>query len=221
METSIIILAAGLGKRMDSDLPKVLHEVAGAPMIMHLLRAVKPLEPKKIVTVTGHGAAEIENSISKIDPEICFTRQKVQKGTGHAVNCVKDDLKDFRGNTLIVYGDVPFITTETFEKILSIKNSNTDLVVLSFYSENPQSYGRLVVDKDELIGIIEAKDASKKELNITLCNSGVMCVDTELLFDLLSKINNKNANEEYYLTDIVGLARLQKYTVKHKYDKNK
>jgi bifunctional UDP-N-acetylglucosamine pyrophosphorylase/glucosamine-1-phosphate N-acetyltransferase len=215
METAIIILAAGLGKRMDSDLPKVLHEVAGAPMIMHLLRAVKTLEPRKIVTVTGHGAAEIEHRIAKFDPEIRFTRQKVQKGTGHAVNCAKDDLKGFKGNTLIVYGDVPFISTETFEKIIRKKNTNADLVVLSFYSENPANYGRLVVDNDDLVSIVEAKDASNEELNIRLCNSGVMCIDNGLLFDLLSELNNENANEEYYLTDIVGFARSQKCTVKY------
>ena len=214
METAIIILAAGLGKRMQSNIPKVLHEVAGAPMIVHLLRSLKALEPQKIVTITGHGFSEIEDKIGKLEPGICFKRQKVQKGTGHAVNCAKKELGSFKGKTLIVYGDVPFISKETFQKILSVKDKTADLVVLSFFSKKPANFGRLVVEEDELIRIVEAQDASDEELKISLCNSGVMCVDNDLLFDLLNKITNKNANEEYYLTDIVGLARLHNYNVK-------
>lgn len=214
MKTAIILLAAGMGKRMDSDLPKVLHEVAGAPIIMHVLRTIKNLLPQKVVIVTGHGATEVENKISQFEPEVTFATQKIQKGTGHAVSCAKSDLKDFKGNTLIVYGDVPFITSDTYAEILTMKEKNADMVVLSFNSENPNNYGRLIVDNGNLTRIVEAKDASIDELKIKLCNSGVICVDNELLFDLLNKITNKNANEEYYLTDIVELARSQNYSIK-------
>ena len=200
METAIIVLAAGMGKRMDSDLPKVLHEIAGAPLITHVLNTVKNLEPQKIVIVTGHGATEVENKVTQFDPEVTFAKQKIQKGTGHAVNCARSHLKDFKGSTLIVYGDVPFITADTYADILAMKEKNTDMVVLSFNSENPNNYGRLVVDNGELIRIIEAKDANIDELNIKLCNSGVICIDNDLLFDLLNKITNKNASEEYYLS---------------------
>lgn len=214
METAIIVLAAGMGKRMDSDLPKVLHEIAGAPLITHVLNTVKNLEPQKIVIVTGHGATEVENKVTQFEPDVTFVKQKIQKGTGHAVNCARSHLKDFKGSTLIVYGDVPFITADTYADILAMKEKNTDMVVLSFNSENPNNYGRLIVDNGELIRIIEAKDANIDELNIKLCNSGVICVDNDLLFDLLNKITNKNANEEYYLTDIVALAYAQNYSIK-------
>ena len=214
METAIIVLAAGMGKRMDSDLPKVLHEVAGAPIVMHVLRTIKNLLPQKVVIVTGHGATEVEDKVSQFEPEVTFAKQKIQKGTGHAVSCAKSDLKDFKGNTLIVYGDVPFITSDTYAEILTMKEKNTDMVVLSFNSEEPNNYGRLIVDNGNLTRIVEAKDASIDELKIKLCNSGVICVDNELLFDLLNKITNKNASEEYYLTDIVELACSQNYSIK-------
>ncbi len=109
METAIIVLAAGLGKRMESDIPKVLHEVAGAPMIMHLFRSLKTLEPRKIVTITGHGSSEIEGKIGKLEPEICFARQKVQKGTGHAGNCAKEEVGRFKGNFTAKLDKIPFI----------------------------------------------------------------------------------------------------------------
>ena len=214
MERAIVILAAGRGKRMNSGIPKVLHKIAGAPMIMHTLRTAKTLDPERVIVITGHGAERVEKEISEIEPEIGFVRQIEQKGTGHAVKCAEKILKDFTGNTLILYGDVPFISPETLQLLIEEKERGTDLVILGFKSKQPRSYGRLIIENDQLISIVEAKDATNEQLKITLCNSGVLYTENKILFQLLSSITNKNANEEYYLTDIVKAAKDQNLSVK-------
>ena len=214
MERAIVILAAGRGKRMNSEIPKVLHKIAGAPMIMHTIRTAKTLDPERVIVITGHGAERVEKEISEIEPEIGFVRQIEQKGTGHAVKCAEKILKDFTGNTLILYGDVPFISPETLQLLIEEKERGTDLVILGFKSKQPRSYGRLIIENDQLISIVEAKDATNEQLKITLCNSGVLYTENKILFQLLSSITNKNANEEYYLTDIVKAAKDQNLSVK-------
>jgi bifunctional UDP-N-acetylglucosamine pyrophosphorylase/glucosamine-1-phosphate N-acetyltransferase len=131
MESAIVILAAGRGERMNSETPKVMHKIAGAPMIMHTLRTAKSLDPDRIIVITGYGAERVEQEISELEPEIDFVRQIEQKGTGHAVKCAEKMLKNFTGNTLILYGDVPFISPDTLELLIEEKESGTDLVVLS------------------------------------------------------------------------------------------
>ncbi|MDA0362043.1 MAG: bifunctional UDP-N-acetylglucosamine diphosphorylase/glucosamine-1-phosphate N-acetyltransferase GlmU [Proteobacteria bacterium] len=214
MQTAVIILAAGLGKRMNSDIPKVLHKVAGAPLILHSIRAASALDPEKIIVVTGHDATIIEDEVSKTEPEVAFAHQKQQNGTGHAVTCASSLLKDFTGNTIILYGDVPFISPETLTKMVSERHNGVDIVVLGFQSKDPGKYGRLIFEEGDLKGIIEAKDATKSQLNINLCNSGVISADANQLFELLLEVTDDNASKEYYLTDIVGLARKKGLSIK-------
>lgn len=214
MEHAIIILAAGRGERMNSETPKVMHKIAGAPMIMHTLRTAKSLDPDRIIVITGYGAEQVEKEISELEPEIDFVRQIEQKGTGHAVKCAEKMLKNFTGNTLILYGDVPFISPDTLELLIEEKESGTDLVVLGFESKQPGNYGRLIIENDQLISIVEAKDATTEQLKITLCNSGVLYTENKILFQLLSNITNENANQEYYLTDIVETAKNQNLSIK-------
>ena len=214
MEHAIIILAAGRGERMNSETPKVMHKIAGAPMIMHTLRTAKSLDPDRIIVITGYGAEQVEKEISELEPEIDFVRQIEQKGTGHAVKCAEKMLKNFTGNTLILYGDVPFISPDTLELLIEEKESGTDLVVLGFESKQPGNYGRLIIENDQLISIVEAKDATTEQLKITLCNSGVLYTENKILFQLLSNITNENANQEYYLTDIVEAAKDQNLPIK-------
>jgi len=214
MEHAIIILAAGRGERMNSETPKVMHKIAGAPMIMHTLRTAKSLDPDRIIVITGYGAEQVEKEISELEPEIDFVRQIEQKGTGHAVKCAEKMLKKFTGNTLILYGDVPFISPDTLELLIEEKESGTDLVVLGFESKQPGNYGRLIIENDQLISIVEAKDATTEQLKITLCNSGVLYTENKILFQLLSNITNENANQEYYLTDIVETAKNQNLSIK-------
>jgi len=214
MEHAIIILAAGRGERMNSETPKVMHKIAGAPMIMHTLRTAKSLDPDRIIVITGYGAEQVEKEISELEPEIDFVRQIEQKGTGHAVKCAEKMLKNFTGNTLILYGDVPFISPDTLELLIEEKESGTDLVVLGFESKQPGNYGRLIIENDQLISIVEAKDATTEQLKITLRNSGVLYTENKILFQLLSNITNENANQEYYLTDIVETAKNQNLSIK-------
>ena len=214
MEHAIIILAAGRGERMNSETPKVMHKIAGAPMIVHTLRTAKSLDPDRIIVITGYGAEQVEKEISELEPEIDFVRQIEQKGTGHAVKCAEKMLKNFTGNTLILYGDVPFISPDTLELLIEEKESGTDLVVLGFESKQPGNYGRLIIENDQLISIVEAKDATTEQLKITLCNSGVLYTENKILFQLLSNITNENANQEYYLTDIVETAKNQNLSIK-------
>ena len=214
MERAIVILAAGRGERMNSETPKVMHKIAGAPMILHTLRTAKSLDPDRIIVITGYGAEQVEKEISELEPEIDFVRQIEQKGTGHAVKCAEKMLKNFTGNTLILYGDVPFISPDTLELLIEEKESGTDLVVLGFESKQPGNYGRLIIENDQLISIVEAKDATTEQLKITLCNSGVLYTENKILFQLLSNITNENANQEYYLTDIVEAAKDQNLSIK-------
>ena len=214
MQTAVIILAAGIGKRMNSDIPKVLHKVAGAPLILHSIRAGSALDPEKIIVVTGHDATIIENEVSKTEPQAAFAYQNQQNGTGHAVTCASKLLKDFTGNIIILYGDVPFISPETLAKMVSERQNGADIVVLGFQSENPGKYGRLIFEKGELTDIIEAKDATESQLNINLCNSGVISADANQLFELLLEVTDDNASKEYYLTDIVGLAHRKGLSIK-------
>ncbi|MFY0621254.1 MAG: bifunctional UDP-N-acetylglucosamine diphosphorylase/glucosamine-1-phosphate N-acetyltransferase GlmU [Pelagimonas sp.] len=206
MSIALIVLAAGKGTRMQSDLPKVLHKIAHAPMLWHALRAGQTLEPDHCVVVAGHEAALVEASAKDYDPEIQVVLQTEQLGTGHAVSQAKEALSGFEGNAIVLYGDTPFIRQETLEAMAAARETH-DVVVLGFEAADPGRYGRLVTDGDALQEIVEFKDATKAQRAITLCNSGVVAAKSEVLFDLLSAVSNDNAAGEYYLTDIVGIAR--------------
>ncbi|UWQ98385.1 bifunctional UDP-N-acetylglucosamine diphosphorylase/glucosamine-1-phosphate N-acetyltransferase GlmU [Rhodobacteraceae bacterium S2214] len=208
MSTALIILGAGMGTRMNSDLPKVLHKIAGAPMLVHAMKAGASLEPEKTVIVAGHGAEKVTAAAVAWDPDVATVLQTEQLGTAHAVAQAKDALDGFDGDALVLYGDTPFIQPETLESMAAARSSH-DVVVLGFEAADPGRYGRLVTNGDTLERIVEFKDATDEERAITLCNSGVIMAKSDVLFDLISKVGNDNASEEYYLTDIIGIARDQ------------
>ncbi|MFY0645679.1 bifunctional UDP-N-acetylglucosamine diphosphorylase/glucosamine-1-phosphate N-acetyltransferase GlmU [Sulfitobacter geojensis] len=206
MKTALIVLAAGKGTRMNSDLPKVLHPIAGEPMLVHALEAGTMLAPQRTVVVAGHGVEQVRTATLSHDATIKVVEQTEQLGTAHAVAQAREALAGFDGMALVLYGDTPFIRPQTLEDMQTALKQN-DVVVLGFEAADPARYGRLVMDGQQLDRIVEFKDASEDERTITLCNSGVVACNADLLFDLIDAVDNKNASEEYYLTDIVGLAR--------------
>lgn len=206
MPVSLIVLAAGMGTRMNSDLPKVLHKVAAAPLLHHALQAGASLAPEKIVVVVGHGAEEVARAARAHDEAVETVLQEPQLGTGHAVAQAAPLLADAAGDAIVLYGDTPFIRAETLQAILEARASHA-VVVLGFHAANPGRYGRLLTQGNDLLAIREFKDATDEERKITLCNSGVICANAKTLFALVAKVGNSNAGGEYYLTDIVELAR--------------
>ena len=206
MNIALIILAAGKGTRMESDLPKVLHKIAGAPMLAHVIKAGNSLEPEKVVVVAGHGAELVTKAAQDYDPEATIVLQEEQLGTGHAAMQAREALAGFEGDAIVMFGDTPFISQDTLERMAEARAKH-DVVVLGFNAADPAKYGRLVTEGDTLLRIVEFKDASDEERAITLCNSGVLCASAPMLFDLLDQVNNDNASGEYYLPDIVGIAR--------------
>ena len=212
MSFSLIILAAGKGTRMRSDIPKVLHFVAGAPLVVHAMEAARPLGPARNVVVAGHGADLVRSRVLDYDAAIQVVLQTEQLGTAHAVDMAREALADFDGDVVVLYGDTPFVSAATLERICAARTGGADVVVLGFEAAVPGKYGRLVTEGNELLRIVEAKDATPAELDITLCNSGVVCADRAVLFGLISQVGNENASGEYYLTDIVGLARAGELT---------
>ena len=205
MSTALIILAAGKGTRMESDLPKVLHKIGGAPLLHHAMLSASALEPDRTVIVTGHGAETVEAAAQAFDPDAIAVRQHEQLGTAHAVAQAREVLDGFRGDVIVLYGDTPFITTETLEQMIAARAAH-DVVVLGFEAADPGRYGRLIMDGSKLARIVEFKDATLEERAVTLCNSGVICANAGTLFELIEAVGNDNASGEYYLPDIVGIA---------------
>lgn len=206
MDIALVILAAGLGTRMNSDLPKVLHPIAGAPMLHHAMQAAQSVAPQRTVIVTGHGADAVEAAALAWDGSAVFARQEAQLGTGHAALQARNALSGFDGLVITLFGDTPFLRPETFEKIVECAQAN-DITILGFEAADPGRYGRLVMSDGQLDRIVEWKDATAAERAITLCNSGITACRADLFFDLLDQIEPKNAAGEYYITDIVELAR--------------
>ncbi|WP_147127702.1 bifunctional UDP-N-acetylglucosamine diphosphorylase/glucosamine-1-phosphate N-acetyltransferase GlmU [Shimia ponticola] len=205
-DIALIVLAAGKGSRMKSDLPKVLHQIAGAPLMVHALRSGAALEPARQILIAGHGADQVEAAAKDYDPELEIALQSEQKGTGHAVAQAREALAGFEGDVIVLYGDTPFIRPETLEAMVAARTKH-DVIVLGFEAADPGKYGRLITDGDALEKIVEWKDASAAERAVTLCNSGVMCASATLLFEMIDQLSDDNAAGEYYLTDVPGLAR--------------
>ena len=205
MGLSIVILAAGQGTRMNSDLPKVLHRVGGAPMLAHAMQAGAALEPDRMVVVAGVGFADVAKAAMAQDEQALVVEQAEQLGTGHAVAQAAPALAGIPGEVMVLYGDTPLIRPETLEALRSARGDHA-LVVLGFEAADPGRYGRMVTDGHHLRRIVEYKDATEAERALTLCNSGVICADAETLFRLVAKLTNANAQAEYYLTDVVELA---------------
>ena len=203
---SVVVLAAGQGSRMQSDLPKVLHRLAGVPLIAHALTAARGLDPEQVIVVAGHGAQAVEQAVGQLDPEARLVRQDRQLGTGHAVRQALPELEGFEGKVVVLYGDTPFIGQDT---LAALAGHPPDVVVLGFEAEDPGRYGRLVVGSTGLDRIVEYKDADDATRQIALCNSGVMALDAGLLRQLIVRLSDNNAAGEYYLTDLVALARAE------------
>lgn len=206
MKTALVILAAGKGTRMNSDLPKVLHPLAGAPLFVHAMQAGASLAPDHTVVVAGHGADMVRKAALAYDETAQVVAQTEQLGTAHAAAQARDALAGFDGTAIVLFGDTPFVRAETLDAMMEAQASH-DVVILGFEAADPGRYGRLVMAGDTLERIVEFKDADATERAITLCNSGVVACKAPLLFDLIEAVDNNNASEEYYLTDIVGLAR--------------
>lgn len=205
MSIALVILAAGKGTRMNSDLPKVLHEIAGAPMLVHAMKAGATLEPERQVIVAGHGFEDVNAAAKAHDPDAAVVLQEEQNGTGHAVMVTRDALEGFKGDVLVLYGDTPFIQPETLERMVAARQDHA-IVVLGFEADPSEKYGRLVMQGSTLEAIVEYADASHEVRDITFCNSGVMLIRGEVLFELLDATTNQNVSGEYYLTDLVEIA---------------
>jgi len=209
-ETALCILAAGKGTRMRSDMPKVLHQVAGLPLLGHALRSGDGCAPSRVVVVTGHQSERVADAARAMAPDATCIEQSPQLGTGHAVQMAAPALAGFEGDVFVLFADTPLIRSETLEAMLAARRDGAQVIVLGFEAMVPGGYGRLILDDaGGLDRIVEAKEASADELTVTLCNSGVMCVPGPVLFRLLDRVTNDNAKGEYYLTDIVGLARAE------------
>jgi bifunctional UDP-N-acetylglucosamine pyrophosphorylase/glucosamine-1-phosphate N-acetyltransferase len=206
MSTALIVLAAGKGTRMKSDFPKVLHPIAGAPMLIHALRAAETLEPARIVVVAGHGADQVREVAQNYHDAVEVALQAEQLGTANAVSQAAPMLEAFEGDVIVIYGDTPFIRPETLERMAEARQTH-DVVVLGFEAADPGRYGRLLMDGDSLRAIVEYKDADETTRAITFCNSGVVAARAHTLFELAAAVGNDNASGEYYLTDIVEIAR--------------
>lgn len=203
---AVIVLAAGQGTRMRSTLPKVLHPVAGLPMLRHVLNAAAALKPERNVVVLGRGMDMVAQAVAPITTAV----QDPPLGTGHAVQAAMPALKGFKGDVLVLYGDTPLLTTETLKALVAARRGKTDpaVVVAGFRPADPAAYGRLVLDaKGGLEAIVEFKECSPEQKQIGFCNGGMMLMDGARLPDLLKRLDNKNAKGEYYLTDLVHLAR--------------
>ncbi|MDJ0638749.1 MAG: bifunctional UDP-N-acetylglucosamine diphosphorylase/glucosamine-1-phosphate N-acetyltransferase GlmU [Paracoccaceae bacterium] len=201
MTTNVLLLAAGEGSRMLSDTPKVLHELAGAPLFQHALSATADLDGRRVIVI-GHGGDAVRKAADKLDERILFAEQTKRLGTAHAVTTAAEALAGAGGDTLILYGDTPFIRAETIRAMQDMRSSGADIVFLGFEAADPARYGRLVKDGDRLVKIVEYADASMEERAITLCNSGVVLAETETLLRLAAAVGNNNAAGEYYLTDL-------------------
>ncbi len=211
MSIALVILAAGKGTRMNSDLPKVLHQIAGAPMLVHAMKSGEALSPERTIIVGGHGFDAVKDATLEHSPEAALVCQVDQNGTAHAVSQSREALDGFEGDVIVLYGDTPFIRPETLETMVAAR-ANHAVVVLGFHAADPGKYGRLIMQDDSLDAIVEFADASPEQRAITFCNSGVMLAKKETLFSLLDAVTSDNAQGEYYLTDIVGIARARGLT---------
>jgi bifunctional UDP-N-acetylglucosamine pyrophosphorylase / glucosamine-1-phosphate N-acetyltransferase len=212
---NIVILAAGMGKRMQSDRPKVLHTIAGQPMLFHLLRTARALNPDRLIVVVGHGQDQIRAALAD-QPDILFADQTPQLGTGHAVMQAADQLVENHatgdGATLVLYGDVPLVQVQTLQALLAA--SDGGLALLTETLTDPTGYGRIVRDKSgHVVAIVEEKDANEALRSIKEVNTGMLVASTPALKQWLGQINNQNAQGEYYLTDIIGMAAQAKVEI--------
>ncbi|AKF93636.1 bifunctional UDP-N-acetylglucosamine diphosphorylase/glucosamine-1-phosphate N-acetyltransferase GlmU [Brevibacillus laterosporus] len=201
-----VILAAGQGTRMKSKLYKVLHPVCGKPMVQHVVDTLASMQVNDVVVVVGHGADKVRETLQD---RVQYAMQAEQLGTAHAALQAKDFLQDQEGTTLLLYGDVPLLSKETLTKLLAYhEEQNAAATVLTALMADPTGYGRIVRnERNEVLRIVEHKDATDEERNIAEINTGIYCFDNRKLWETLSQVKNDNAQNEYYITDCVGILR--------------
>ncbi|MBR1604752.1 MAG: NTP transferase domain-containing protein [Alphaproteobacteria bacterium] len=201
-DIAAIVLGAGKGTRMKSDLPKVMMPVCGKPMIRHILNTLESAGVSKIVTVIAPDGDLVKKEVAPY--QTCV--QKQQLGTGDAVKSAKNLLQGFTGDILVIFGDQPLYTKETISKLVNKRREGYSIVCLGFTPDDAARYGRLIMENGELKRIVEYKDANEEERAVRFCNSGMMCFDGSKMFDILDEITNENAAQEYYLTDAIAIA---------------
>jgi bifunctional UDP-N-acetylglucosamine pyrophosphorylase / glucosamine-1-phosphate N-acetyltransferase len=199
-----VVLAAGEGTRMRSDLPKVLHKVAGLPMVGHVAEAARQAGVDRLAVVVGRGADAVSAALNTHDVSTHLQTERL--GTGHAVLAARDTIALGFDDVLVLFGDTPLLSTETIERARGALASGADIAVVGFHAADPTGYGRLIVEGETVSAIREHKDASPEERRITLCNGGVMAISGHHILGWLDRIGNDNAKGEYYLTDIVAIA---------------
>lgn len=209
-----IILAAGEGTRMKSSLPKVLHKIAGLPLVCHVVRQVQSIGKSDIAVVVGRGADEVSSAVKEFSKTANIYLQKERLGTAHAVLSAREMLSKNYDDVLIVFGDTPLIEAKSLESARDELAHGADIVVMGFITENPSGYGRLIEKDGKLQAIIEEKDATTEQKKIKFCNGGVMALNGKLALSLLEQIKNENAKKEYYLTDIVKIGVSRELEVK-------
>jgi bifunctional UDP-N-acetylglucosamine pyrophosphorylase/glucosamine-1-phosphate N-acetyltransferase len=209
----VIVLAAGQGTRMKSDIPKVLHRLGGTPLFLHALRAAQKLKPSRIAVIVGHGGTAVQQAYPGKD--LCWVIQEKQLGTAHAVLCAERTFHQFSGDILILSGDVPLIRESTLERLVDQhRRQQAAVTLLTAKLEDPEGYGRIVRDdKQQIARIVEEKDASDLQKQIREVNAGIYVVAAPFLFSALSRVDDQNRQREYYLPDIVAIALRENRTV--------
>ena len=204
---AVVILAAGKGTRMKSDIPKMLHPLLGKPILSYVLDTARSMRPQKNLLVVGHQAKLLAEAF-RTWPGV-FVKQSPQLGTGHALKMAQREMKGFQGTVLVLYGDVPLIEKGTLKKMLQVhQQEGAVLTLISTNVADPKGYGRIIRDlQKRLLKIVEEKDASPRERKVQEINTGLYCFDSGFLLSSLSKLTRKNRQKEYYLTDLVQLAR--------------
>jgi bifunctional UDP-N-acetylglucosamine pyrophosphorylase / glucosamine-1-phosphate N-acetyltransferase len=204
-QIAIVVLAAGMGTRMKSALPKVLHKAAGRSLLAHALHAGAGLSPAKTVVIHGPDMDNVKAEAKSVIAESMFAEQRDRKGTGHAVLMARAHLERFNGITLVLYGDVPLTTPASLQRLVAKIDQKTPMAVLGFQAANPHGYGRLITDhQNHVLAIREELDASADERKIAMCNSGIIAISNDLLWQFLPKIVSNNAKGEIYLVNCAG-----------------
>ena len=201
-----IVLAAGEGTRMKSSLPKVLHQVAGLPLVSHVVKAVQGTGKSDVALVVGRGAEDVRAAVEKNAGPVSAFEQKERLGTAHAVLAAREAIERGYDDLLIVFGDTPLIEAQSLQKARERLSDGADVVVIGFRPDNPHGSGRLIEEGDQLVAIVEEKEATEAQKQIGFCNGGLMAVRGQHALALLDAVGNDNAKGEYYLTDIVAIA---------------
>ncbi len=205
MSKAAVILAAGMGTRMKSSTPKVLHKIAGLPILGHVIAAARGAGATKIVVVTSPDGQAVRDYAAGLGADAVI--QERQLGTGHAARCAADALKDFAGVVAVTYGDMPLLTSKTFEASYAAQ-AGAGMAIVAFEAKDPSAYGRVILDRDGMLDrIVEFKDANPAERAVDMCNAGLLAADAKSFFRWAANLKNDNAQKEYYLTDIPLLAR--------------